>query len=553
MKYTSRIIAAALVAAAVLALLVVPAGCAQRAQKSPESESIFDASPGAQAGGENTGQAVSGAEDAAAGGENPGMDDSDGGALREVVYMYPWYGTIPSGVSDVEDAINAITEEKIKVHITLKPVSFATFSQQMSLALAGDEKIDLVTIPDDFLTMLSQDQLMDITGLLENSGKGILDAVGIFISGTMRDGRIYGVTPMGGKATSVHFLMRTDWLEETGIDVEQIIPVEDISDMEKNLEIIEAIFAQVKENHPEANILVASEGEMDLDRLICYDTMGDGLGVILGGDNNEIVNLYSSEAYRMVVLLAQRWQTDGYIAKDASFTTASFGDILKAGNTFCDLAITQQGVEAQYKQTTGYDFTAVQLCLPLLYTGYSLTHVNAVPKCTTEPEGAIDFLNLMYTDKDIVNLLAYGVEGKHYHFMANGTVDYPEGVNAQNSEYPCSQTWLFGNTFLDYVKVGNVPELYEIQARGNETARRSTAFGFIYDNSAVLSEVTACTRLVEQYSYGLMTGELSLDMLNEFNEKLEDAGINKIIQEKQRQFDEWRVLNENNPDTGTGE
>ncbi len=465
-------------------------------------------------------------------------------ALREIVYMYPWMGAIPSGIDDVEAEINRITEEKIHTHVTLQPVSYSTFSQQMALVLAEGEKVDLVTIPNDFMTMLAEDQLLDMTDYLEVYGQGILEAVDTFISGTMRDDRIYGVTVMGGKATSAQFMMRSDWLLETGIDVGQIIPAEDVFPTDESLDTVEAIFASVMKNHPEAQIFVTSSGESNMKYLICYDSMGDSLGVIMNGDNYKVVNLYATEEYRRVVELAIRWNNLGYMMDDAAMNTSASSDILMTGNAFCDLAVTQQGVEAQYKQSTGYDFTAVQMNLPMLYTGQNVQFVNSLPTCCQEPEAAVEFLNLMYTDPQVVNLLAYGVEGLHYRFMPDGTVDYPEGMTGQNSPYPCIQTWMFGNTLLDYVKVGNVPDLYEIQARANDTARRSTAFGFIYDNTSVLSQVTACERIVEQYEQGLLTGELDIKMLDEFNDKLEDAGINQIIQEKQRQLDEWLEENE---------
>lgn len=473
------------------------------------------------------------------------QDESESGQLpenvREVVYMYPWYGTIPRGTQDVEDAINAITIEKINTRVFLKPVSYATFSQQISLSAASNEPVDLLTVPDDFMQMLARGQCMDMTELIYDRGQGILDAVGEFICGTVRDGRIYGITVMGGKAMSSHLLMRTDLLKETGIDVSQIVPTDSVMSMDKNLEIVEQIFEAVHEKHPQLQIFVTTVGKSQLESLIGYDSLGDSLGVLIGGNDYNVVNLYSSEEFRKIVELAIRWNEKGYMMKDAALNTASSGSVLLAGNAFCDLPVTQQGVEAQYKQTTGYDFTAVALGTPLLYTGQNVQNVNVLPKSCRDPEAAVDFLNLMYTDRDVVNLLAYGVEGKHYRFMPDGTVDYPEGVNAQNSDYPCIQTWLFGNGLLDYAKVGNVLELYEIQARNNELAKKSCAFGFMYDDTAVQSEVTACLKIVDEYKDGLLTGMLDIDKLEEFNKKLEAAGINDIIKEKQRQLDVWRA------------
>lgn len=434
------------------------AGCAAYESGGLPGDAAFETGDAASKTGGLPGGAVS-----ELGSELPSIDNGSGSTpVREITYMYPWYGTIPKGIADVQTAINELTIPAINTRVTLKPVSASTFSQQLSLSMTSRETVDLLTVPNDFMQMLARDQCMDMTELIRERGQGVLESVGVFINGTMHNGHIYGVTVMGGKATSPHLLMRTDLLEETGVDIGQIVPVRAIGEMDRNLEVIEEIFDKVYAAHPEVEILINSFGDSRLEYLIGYDSMGDELGVLMDGETYVVENLYASEGFRQLVELAIRWREKGYMMKDAAMNTAASGSIHLAGNSFCDLVMTQQGVEAQYKQTTGYDFTAVQLRTPLLYTGQDVLTVNVIPVTCHDPEAAMDFLNLMYTDRDIVNLLAYGVEGRHYRFMPNGTVDYPEGINAQNSDYPCSQTWLFGNGLLDYVKVGNVPELYEI-------------------------------------------------------------------------------------------
>ena len=43
------------------------------------------------------------------------------------------------------------------------------------------------------------------------------------------------------------------------------------------------------------------------------------------------------------------------------------------------------------------------------------------------------FINELYTNADIINLLDWGVEGVHYEVQDDGTVDFPEGVTADNT------------------------------------------------------------------------------------------------------------------------
>ena len=64
--------------------------------------------------------------------------------------------------------------------------------------------------------------------------------------------------------------------------------------------------------------------------------------------------------------------------------------------------------------------------------------------------------------------------------------------------------------------------------------------GFVFDDTNVVNEVTACTNVIQQYAYGLEVGAVDVDtVLPEFQQALKDAGIDTIIAEKQSQLDAW--------------
>lgn len=59
------------------------------------------------------------------------------------------------------------------------------------------------------------------------------------------------------------------------------------------------------------------------------------------------------------------------------------------------------------------------------------------------------------------------------------------------------------------------------------------------------NQITACNNVVSQYDAALRWGNLNPDeTLDKFNADLEAAGINKIIEEKQRQLDEYLASKE---------
>ncbi len=162
----------------------------------------------------------------------------------------------------------------------------------------------------------------------------------------------------------------------------------------------------------------------------------------------------------------------------------------------------------------------------------------------SEPEAAMKFLNLMYSDSDISDLLNYGIEGVHYQVSEEGVYTYLPGQDASSCTYHPEMTWIWPNSYIGGEWQGAAPEIGEKMTEFNKSARKSGAMGFTFDNSGVINEATACSNVMKQYSYGLEVGAVDVDsVLPEFRQALKDAGIDKVIAEKQRQLDEWLAEN----------
>ena len=66
--------------------------------------------------------------------------------------------------------------------------------------------------------------------------------------------------------------------------------------------------------------------------------------------------------------------------------------------------------------------------------------------------------------------------------------------------------------------------------------------GFSFDSTAVSSEVAAITNVINQYLPGLSCGSLNPDTeMDAFLEALDDAGMQTVIEEKQKQLDAWKA------------
>ena len=64
--------------------------------------------------------------------------------------------------------------------------------------------------------------------------------------------------------------------------------------------------------------------------------------------------------------------------------------------------------------------------------------------------------------------------------------------------------------------------------------------GYNFDTSSVSSEITAVIAEIGKYGPALNVGTVDTEsMLPKFLEALDAAGMNKIIEENQRQLDAW--------------
>lgn len=238
------------------------------------------------------------------------------------------------------------------------------------------------------------------------------------------------------------------------------------------------------------------------------------------------------------------WYLKGYIMKDAATSTETAVNLLRAGKGLGQFTAGEEGLDAQLTRNTGHPFATKKLHDPLITSGTIQGLVWVIPVTSKNPEAAMKFLNLTYTNADVVNLIDWGIEGIHYKKKPDGTIGYPSGVNASNTGYGLGQDWLFGNQLIAHVWEGNDPDNYKILAENNKNAPISIALGFTYDSTKVKTEIANVTNVINQYGPGLNTGSLDPDKyLPESISKLKEAGIDKIIAEKQRQLDEWVAAN----------
>lgn len=475
----------------------------------------------------------------AANGNANSANETNESALEpyDLTMVVPVIGNVPKDVQQVQQAINEITQAKINTTVTLEVINVGNYIQQLNLKYSSGEKLDVAFIFGQlFRPFAAQGKFKDITDLVNTDGQGIIEAVSQkYVDAVKLNGKLYGVGtgPVSGAGTG--YFMRQDIAEKYQIDASSIKTLEDI---EKVLEI-------VKKNEPSLTPLALTGSVNPVSLYTDYDPIGDFGAVLADSEELQVVNRFGTQDYADRLNMVRKWFQAGYINKDAATTNSQPYDMVKAGTAFSYFGRSTALSGETAKDVAGYDMIQVELLPPYVTTSMLMTGLWTVNEQSEDPSRAMMFMNLLYTDKELVNTLFYGIEGEDYVKTSDNFIDFPEGTTAETVGYNLNDVkWMAGNGDLLYLREGDNPDGPELNRKWADISIQSKTLGFTVDSEPVKNEVVALNNVLSQYKAVLETGSVDpAKELPKFLDKLKTAGIDKYITEAQNQLDEWAASN----------
>jgi len=439
-------------------------------------------------------------------------------------------------IKAVEEAISKITKPLINADVNITRVGFGSFQQQANLALSSGEKLDLfVTFALDISSLANSGQILPMTKLLEDHGQGILKNLS---EGDRRavsiDNEIYAIPTAKEKATNYGYIMLKEIADEIGFKPEEV----------KTYDQLEAIMTKAKELHP--NMYPIGLDFTNVYRPGTEDNLGTGSGVIDGlGESTKVVNMIETDSYKDFVTHMYKWSKSGLVMPDAANNSESRISLLQAGKVMGGFSGLNPGNVDDIAKQVGKPFTVIELTKPFSITGHVSGMGWSLASGSKNPEKATAFLNLIHTNADISNLLVYGVKDRNYVMVdeAKGIIDYPQGVDAGNTGW-MSLPWATPNAAIAYIWKGEPEDKWEYLQQYNSSAHQSPAKGFRFNAESVANEITMVSNVDAKFSLALESGTLDpAKTLPKYLQELKDAGVDKIIAEKQKQLDEWLAAN----------
>lgn len=473
-----------------------------------------------------------------------------------LVFAYiEFYEQDDAAREEVQEAINAKMIPEYHMEVELLSLSYADYSTTIQLMLAGGDELDVMPVYYPYASSwISMGGVYDMAPLMETEdGQKIIEALGEANAhvGNM-NGILYGFpankesVELGGLCFRADIADELGFTEKYGLELNK----DEYDGTIYDWTVAEEILAAVQESYPSMTPLYMNNTEQ-LPRFVFFDELVDGFGVLdweADHSSVEVVNKFETETYKNAVTRLADWYDKGYIFKDAATDTQGSATMMKADNTFSFLSAIKPGFLAEQESAVGMPLYTMYFG-DHVEGGISTTNVSffntSIATNSIDPEMAFKFVSALYADAELYNLWQYGIEGTHYEVQEDGTAYYVEGVDGSNAPYHQNSGWFMGNQFQSYVwNDGSKDSGYwdKLNAHNN-WAEYTAGFGFMWDSTEYMSQITALNNALETYRAALSTGSVGThdvdEIIQQLNDALYAAGLEEVMKAKQEQLDAW--------------
>lgn len=437
----------------------------------------------------------------------------------------------------VEDALNEyLVSIDAGVQVDIVPIEFGNLATTMTLMLTSrDDPIDVFSYNffSNLTNVVANEQVIALDDYLEQY-PDLKDIIGEqYLPVGQVDGVQYALPTVGSYGNVWAYVLRRDIAEEIGVADRdgEMIDIQEMTD----------IMTQAKAAYPDLIYLPITT---DYNNTI-IDNLGDTswTGVLMnsGLDNTEVINYYETEEFAQFLDYAKQW-ADGGLLLDDPLNQSLDKSYLKTGVAGGSLS-NGFGVEnIRMDMATTYNFDAV--VFPMSEATATVGTTSGAGYCistvSADTDAAMKLLYLMYTDEQVMRYLAQGIEDVHYVVDENGCSWYPEGESQTTLGWGTGAQWYFPNQTLCIPFQTEDPNYYQEMMDTNESCKKSLAIGFTFNNEPVYNQYTAVTNVIDEYFNALAYGQVNADeMLPQFLEELDAAGMDDVIAEKQAQLDQF--------------
>lgn len=453
-------------------------------------------------------------------------------------YEIVWY-TVSNPQTDMDKVFSEVSKyatEKINATVKIVPVSWGDYNTKMPLVLAAGEPLDICFTcnwMNNYAANVNKGAYLPIDDLMQKYGQNLLKILPqSAIDAAKIGGKLYAVPANKDFAYYWAIAYKEDVANEYGFDMSKVTKLEDLEPMLK-------VVKEGKKYTPfMTNQTILNPGK-DLNTFVSQDVKIP-LGQYAEGGDDKFFNLLEKPEYSTITKLFRKWYQEGYLQKDVA-TIKDNTAIQKPGKYFAEVLSYLPAKEISDSVSRGYKVKAIPITKPI--TGDSQGSMQAIAKASKNPERTMMFLDLLNSDQYLLNLVDYGIKDDHYTLTADNRLVIPENNVGEKARYSVAQ-FTIGNVFLQYLNKDDPADKWDLFKQMNDTAIKSPLSGFTFNTEPVKNEYAACAAVYDQYIPALSLGAVDTDKyLPKAIEAYKAAGLDKIMTEMQKQYDEWKASN----------
>ena len=441
-----------------------------------------------------------------------------------VLKMY-MCGNQQNDLAAVMEEANKIIEPAIGAKLDLIFIDMGAYTEKMNMKLATKEEFDICWTSgwaNPYDKGVQNESYYPLTKLIEENAPELFDAVPEFwFDAARRDGEIYAVPNqqvIGGLAA---LTLDRKWAEKYNLDVDSVKTIDDI----------EPFLQKIKDNEPD---YFPTRPYYNY-----WEKNYEGITSCVGLDEREKGKLkaiyeWDAEGYEEGLEKLRQWYLKGYFREDVASVVDDNNDFL-AGKYVVTGTGWKPGFEATQNALLGGDNIVIKLDERSYAQGSSMIGTMlAVSASSKHPDKAIKLISMLNTNKELYNLLSYGIEGKHYNWVDDNHIKLVE-----DGGYYVNASWAFGNQFNAYLLEGQEDDIWEETKKLNDNVEVSRIISFVFDNSKVQTELSQIATVTQEYK-NFANGSIDWkENIDQYKAKMKAAGIENVLNEVQRQLDEY--------------
>ncbi len=350
--------------------------------------------------------------------------------LKPVTLHFYFFDGKKADTDKVWAAISEKYKDKLNATFDVQFIAGTDYTQKMLVKAASGDKWDLNFDSDwtSYYQMIAKDAYMNLDELLPKNAPDLYasyQAAGVLESAKSK-GHIVSLPWTMSMTFRPFYQWRGDLVKAAGLTIDPASV--------KTVEDVDTIARQLKAAFPDKKIIENAGVEGWLAKYSMAQ-LAHSYVIDLNDAKCTVVPIEQTAAFKEMALQAKKWQDDGLIWKDVLTDKTDHNQLIDQG-----LLISKWGTHEFANSNRGWADKGAYWDSNVLYAANKqinrspLSNLVAIPRTSENPDRALMFMNLLETDREMYDMVHYGILDTTYKLNGEEAV-YPEGMTSANSTY----------------------------------------------------------------------------------------------------------------------